>query len=111
MKNNWKKKSFLNTERKSPQNWICYCKGILEYLSKDVSLHKVVELGVVISTSPRSSKTESECSSYCRFWFGVSASFRGAEIAGPGPEIARAMRVVASLFRSRFLSGNSFIQS
>ena len=33
-KKNWKKKSFLNTGRKSLLNWICYCKGIFKYLSK-----------------------------------------------------------------------------
>jgi hypothetical protein len=56
------------------------------WLDYDVSLHKIVELVVVIPTSPRSSKTESGCSSYCRFRFGVSASFGGPEKAGPGPE-------------------------
>jgi hypothetical protein len=38
----------------------------------DVSLQKVVELVVVIPTSPRSSKTEFGCSSCCRLCFGVS---------------------------------------
>jgi hypothetical protein len=52
----------------------------------DVSPHEVVELVVVIPTSPRSSKTESGCSSYCRFHFGVSASFGGPKKAGPGPK-------------------------
>jgi hypothetical protein len=45
-------------------------------------LHKVVELVVVNPMSLRSSKTESGCSSFCRFSFGVSASFTGPEIAG-----------------------------
>ena len=58
------------------------------WLDYDVSLHKVVDLVVVIPTSPRSSKTESGCSSYCRFRFGISVVSVGAEIAGPGPEIA-----------------------
>jgi hypothetical protein len=58
------------------------------WLDYDVSHHKVVELVVVISTSPRSSQTKSGCSSYCRFRFGISAVSGGPEIAGPGPEIA-----------------------
>jgi hypothetical protein len=57
-------------------------------LDYEVSLHEVVELIVVISMSPRSSKTDSGCSSYCRFHFGVFASFRGPEKASPGPEKA-----------------------
>jgi hypothetical protein len=76
-------------------------------LDYDVSMHKVVELVVVIPTSPRSSKTESGCSSYCRFRFGVSASFRGAALGGPGPEIAGPARSFTSLFQSGFLSGFS----
>jgi hypothetical protein len=54
------------------------------WLDYDVSLHKVIELVVVIPTSPRSSKTESGCSSYCHFCFGISADSGGPEIAGPG---------------------------
>jgi hypothetical protein len=73
------------------------------WLDHDVSLHKVVEIVVVIPMSPRSSKTESRCSSYCRFCFGVSASFTGAALAGPGPET----KTIASLFQSGFLSRNS----
>jgi hypothetical protein len=57
-------------------------------LDYDVSLHKFVELVVMIPMSPRSSKTEFGCSSYCRFRFGVSANFGGPEKAGPGPEKA-----------------------
>jgi hypothetical protein len=52
------------------------------WLDYDVSLHKVVDIVVVIPTSPRSSKTESGCSSYCCFHFGISAISRGPEIAG-----------------------------
>jgi hypothetical protein len=58
------------------------------WLDYDVSLHKVVELVVMIPTSLRSSKMESGCSSYCRFRFGISAVSEGPKIAGPGPEIA-----------------------
>jgi hypothetical protein len=58
------------------------------WLDYDVSLHKVVELVIVFPTSPRSSKMESGCSSYCRFCFVISAISGEAEIAGPGPEIA-----------------------
>jgi hypothetical protein len=77
-------------------------------LDYDVSLHKVVELFVVILMSSRSSKIESGCSSYCRFRFGVSASFRGgAALAGPGPEIAGPACSITSLFQSIFLSGFS----
>jgi hypothetical protein len=43
-------------------------------LDYDVSMDEVVELVVVISTSPRSSKTESRCKSYHRFR--VDDSFR-----------------------------------
>jgi hypothetical protein len=50
------------------------------WLDYDVSLHKFAELVVVIPTSPRSPKMESECSSYCGFCFDVSASFRVAGI-------------------------------
>jgi hypothetical protein len=57
-------------------------------LDYDVSLHKVIELFVSFKTSARSSKTESGCSSYYRFRFGVSASFGGPEKAGPGVEKA-----------------------
>jgi hypothetical protein len=77
------------------------------WLDYDVSLHKDVELVVVIPTSPRSSKMESGCLSYYRFHFGVSASFRGAALAGLGPEIAGPGRSITSLFQSRFLSGFS----
>jgi hypothetical protein len=76
-------------------------------LDYDVSLYKVVELVIVIPTSPRSSKMESGCPSYCRFCFGVAASFRGPEIADPGPEIASVAIVVAPLFQSGFLFENS----
>jgi hypothetical protein len=55
-------------------------------LDYDVSLHELVELVVIFKTSPSSSKLESGCSSYDCFHFGVSASFRGAEI----PAICRA---------------------
>jgi hypothetical protein len=58
------------------------------WLDYDVSLHKVVDLIVVIPTSPRSSETESGCSSYCHFHFGISAVLGWLEIAGPGPKIA-----------------------
>jgi hypothetical protein len=37
----------------------------------DVSMDEVVELFVVIPTSPRSSKTESECKSYNHFCIDV----------------------------------------
>jgi hypothetical protein len=77
------------------------------WLDYDVSLHKVVELVVVIPMSPRSSKTESGMSSYCRFRFDVSASFRGAALAGPGPKIAGPTRSFTSLFQSGFLSSFS----
>jgi hypothetical protein len=60
----------------------------LPLLDYDFSLHKVIQIFVSFKTSPRSSKTESGCSSYCRFRFGVSASFGGPEKAGPGPEKA-----------------------
>jgi hypothetical protein len=53
------------------------------WLDYNVYMHKVVEIFVVITTSPRSSKTESECSSYCRFRFGVSVSFRGGGFSRP----------------------------
>jgi hypothetical protein len=43
-------------------------------LDYDVSMDEVVELVVVIPTSPRSSKTESECKNYHRFH--VEDSFR-----------------------------------
>jgi hypothetical protein len=58
------------------------------WLYYDISLHKVVELVVVIPMSQRSSKTESGCSSYYHFCFGVFTSFGGPEKAGPGPEKA-----------------------
>jgi hypothetical protein len=51
------------------------------WLYYDVSLHKVVELVVVIATSPRSSKTESGCSSYCCFHFGIFVVSGALEIA------------------------------
>jgi hypothetical protein len=63
-------------------------------LDYDFSLHKVVELAVVFPTSLGSSKMESGYSRYCRFHFGVSASFRVARISEVpvgnfhGPEIA-----------------------
>ena len=44
-------------------------------LDYDVSLHILVELVVVISTSPRTSKTESGCKSYARFRIRVFCSF------------------------------------
>jgi hypothetical protein len=48
----------------------------------------VVELVVVIPTSPRSSKTESECKSYSRFlvdvFFRAGNSAPGAGISGGG---------------------------
>jgi hypothetical protein len=50
------------------------------WLDYDFSLHKVVELVVVIPMSQRSSKMESECSSYCGFHFDVSGNFRVAGI-------------------------------
>jgi hypothetical protein len=77
------------------------------WLDYDVSLHKFVELVVVIPTSPRSSKTEFGCSSYCHFCFGISTSFRGAALAGPGPEIAGPARLITSLFHFGVLSGFS----
>jgi hypothetical protein len=43
---------------------ICFYPPLLDY---DVSMDEVVELVVVIPTSPRSSKTESGCKSYHRF--------------------------------------------
>jgi hypothetical protein len=58
----------------------------LPWFYYDVSLHKVVELVVAISMSPRSSKMESGCSSYCRFRFAIS-TVSGGKIAGRGPEI------------------------
>jgi hypothetical protein len=56
------------------------------WLYYEVCLHKVVELVVVIPTSPRSSKMEAGCSSYCRFHFGVSASFRRGGFSRPMAE-------------------------
>jgi hypothetical protein len=44
-------------------------------LDYDVSMHGFVELVIVIPTSPRSSKTESGCSSYGHFCIGIAASF------------------------------------
>jgi hypothetical protein len=76
-------------------------------LDYDVSLHKFVELVVVIPTSARSSKMESGCSSHYRFRFDFSASFRAAALAGLWPEIAGLTRTIASLFQSGFLSKNS----
>jgi hypothetical protein len=49
----------------------------------DVSMHRLVELVVVIPTSPRSSKTESGCSSYCHSRVGIAASFWVARVSGP----------------------------
>jgi hypothetical protein len=57
-------------------------------LDYDVSLHKFIEIFVSFKMSPRLSKTESGCSSYCRLHFGVSASFGGPEKAGLGAEKA-----------------------
>jgi hypothetical protein len=57
------------------------------WLYYDVSLHKVVELVVVIPTSLRSSKMESGCSSYCCFYFGISIVSERPKIASQGPEI------------------------
>ena len=47
----------------------------LQLLDNDVSLHILVVLVVVISTSPRTSKTEFVCKSYGVFRIGVSAVF------------------------------------
>jgi hypothetical protein len=49
-------------------------------------MHIVVGLVVVISTSPRSSKSESGIKIYYRFSIVVSASFLGAGLSAPGPD-------------------------
>jgi hypothetical protein len=54
------------------------------WLDYDVSLHKVVKIVVMIPTSPRSSKMESGCSSYCRFRFGISTISGGGRNSRPG---------------------------
>jgi hypothetical protein len=54
------------------------------WLYYDVSLYKVVELVVVIPTRPRSLKTESGCSSYYHFCFGISAVLGGASFSRTG---------------------------
>ena len=51
----------------------------------DVFLYILVELIVTILTSPRLSKTESECESYARFHFALSAVFRRGGSSGRCP--------------------------
>ena len=51
-------------------------------LDYDVSLHILVELVVAISTSPRTSKTESGCKSYDRFRTGGFAVFPSSGSTG-----------------------------
>ena len=62
-------------------------------LDYDVSLHILVVLIVVIPTSPRTSKTESGCKSYCRFRIDVSAVFWGPEFPVPRPDISGPGRI------------------
>lgn len=52
----------------------------------DVSMHNVVELVVVIPTSPRSSKSESGCKSYRVFgvWLGRPSAAAGQPSTWPG---------------------------
>ena len=50
----------------------------------DVSLYILVLLVILISTSPRTSKTESGCKSYDRFCFGYSAVFPSSGSTGAG---------------------------
>ena len=53
-------------------------------LDYDGSLHDLVELVTSFETSPRSSKSESGCSSYGHSRFVVPASFQGGGISAPG---------------------------
>ena len=53
-------------------------------LDYDVSLHILVVLVVAISTTPRTSKTESGCKSYDRFRIGCSAVFPSSGSTGAG---------------------------
>ena len=62
---------------------IWFYPSLLDY---DVSLYILVELVVTISTSPRSSKTESGCERYVRFRFVFSAVFTGPEVPALRPE-------------------------
>ena len=66
----------------------------LPWVDNDVSLHILVVLVVVIPTSPRTSKTEFVCKSYCGFRIGLLP-------VGFGPEIPDLVRL------GRIWSGNS----
>ena len=75
----------------------------------DVFLYILVELIVMILTSPRSLKMESECKRYARFRFALSAVFSGAEVPALRPQIpprevpAQAPEVSAHIFFRGFL--------
>ena len=56
---------------------ILFYPTLLDY---DVSLYILVELIVMIPTSPRSSKTESGSKSYARFGIGVPTVFQRAVV-------------------------------
>jgi hypothetical protein len=67
---------------------VCLCREVKPFfiwfyppwLDYDVSMHRLVELVVVIPTSHRSSKTESRCSSYGRFGFSCFCLFQGQRL-------------------------------
>jgi hypothetical protein len=75
-------------------------------LDYDVSMHRLVELVVVIPMSQRSLKTESECSSYDHFGFRCFCLFQGqrlqtrrAKDSGP--------KCVFAVFHPEYWSGTS----
>jgi hypothetical protein len=67
---------------------VCLCREVKPFLiwfyppllDYGVSIHRLVELIVVIPTNPRSSKTESRCSSYGRFGFSCFCLFQGRRL-------------------------------
>ena len=62
-------------------------------LDYDVSMHNIVVLVVVIPTSPSSSKTESDCKSYCVFGVGHFIDRPGQPLGRPGWENGRGSSV------------------
>ena len=74
-------------------------------LDYDVSMHNIVVLVVVIPTSPSSSKTESDCKSYCVFGVGHFIDRPGQPLGRPGWENGRGSSVGGPAIMAGLLAG------